>query len=192
MVHVKKSTALMELYLKAQDVLNFIATYDNEDLIRVKRILREELPAALKTFRADLGIYPLPNDDGFCNLAALNDKLMVPSFLQHKWKGPYINLKIHSWDLNESNILVDEENNDIRYGVMVIPSYHFRDMTEIKKGVSENPVNDRYFSIVALVPNNIAKCLKMEFGSSMAVYEWDNQLSMVFYAFAPMQSCMYY
>jgi hypothetical protein len=96
MAHARKSSAVMELYLKAQGVLNYLATYENEDLIRVKRIIREELPLALKAFRADLGIYPLPNDEGFCNLAALNNKLMVPSFLQHKWRGPYINLKIHS------------------------------------------------------------------------------------------------
>jgi hypothetical protein len=188
MEHIKKSHAVKDFYLKARSVINLISAHKDRDYSRIKKIMMEELPVALYAFRADLGIYPLPNDEGFCNLAALNDKLMVPSYLQHKWNGPYINMKIHSWDLNENNILLDEENDDIRYGVMVIPAHHFQYMTEIKKGVSVNPDADRYCSVVALLPNNIAECLKMELGSSLAVYEWDNRLSLVFYAIAPMQS----
>jgi|GEM_PF-3870041 len=188
MEHSKNTPALRELYLKSRRVINLLCAQKDEDLPRVKKIMTEELPLALYAFRADMGIYPLPNDDGFCNLAALNDKLMVPSYLQNKWNGPYINMKIHSWDLNNSNILEDAENSDIRYGVMVVPSRHFRDMTEIKKGVSVNPDADRYCSVVALLPNDIATCLKMELGSSLAVYEWDSRLSLVFYAIAPVMS----
>jgi hypothetical protein len=188
MEHINKSHSVKEWYLKARSVINLISAHKDGDYLRIKKIMMGELPLALYAFRADLGIYPLPNDDGFCNLAALNDRLMVPSYLQHKWNGPYINMKIRSWDLNKNNILPDEENDDIRYGVMVVPSRHFRNMTEIKNGVSVNPDADRYCSVVALLPNNIAECLKMELGNSLAIYEWDSRLSLVFYAIAPMLS----
>jgi hypothetical protein len=191
MVSGKGASAVRELLLKAQGLIKFLIANKNEDVLRVKRIMKHDLPAALKAFRADMGLYPLPNNDGFCNLAALNDKSMVPSFLQPRWKGPYINLKVSSWDLNENNILVDAENGDIRFGVMVVPSYHFRDMTAIKKGTAANKAGSRYCSIVALLPRDIAACLKFELGASLALYEWDDSLSMVFYAIAPMQSFMH-
>jgi hypothetical protein len=190
MVDVKKLTSA-SLYLKAQGVMNFITAFQNEEISNVKKILKETLPDALKAFRADLGIYPLPNDDGYCNLAAFNDKRMVPSFLQNKWRGPYIDLEIHSWDLNKNNMLVDAKNEDIRYGVMVIPSHYFHDMTEIKKGAPEIPGHSRYCSVIALLPKSIAAFLKMDLGNSLEVREWDSRLAMVFYAVAPMQSFLH-
>jgi hypothetical protein len=191
MAHTQKAAAIIEMYMKAHSLIDFLKTCGNEDLPRARRIVKEELPAAVMAFRADLGIYPMPNDDGFCNLAALNDRTMVPSFLQDRWNGPYTKLNIRSCDLNRGNILADEENRDIRYGVMIVPARHFRDVTLIKNGSAEGRLEERYFSVVALLPKYIAECLKTEAGGPVAVYEWDNRLSMLFYAFDRMRPPVY-